>query len=195
MAVPKPVAGDVRGGRRQAFRAQLGSDQARKLLDAIVATECLGPGLKADLFAGRTKAIALAGELGIPTHDGDPADGFSWDGGALATETETTVLFHDIAHWRVCPSDRRTLYDFGLGGGPESGRKQEADLVRVADQTTAEHEELLASVLGMAYEVEAGEPALLAFIDHNWLDDVDRPAGARLFEQVVQDLRSRTLLP
>ena len=195
MAVLKSIAEDHLPARLAAFRSHMGSGKARHLFDAIAATQRHCPGLQADLFAGRVKALALATQLGVPTQPGDPAESFSWDGAALATGTETTVIFHDIAHWCVCPVERRSLYDFGLGGGPESGRKSEADLVRVADQATAEREELLASVLGMVFEVQAEEPALLAFVDHNWLDDAERPAGARLFAEIVTELADRDLLP
>ena len=195
MVVLNPIEADGISDRLASFRAHLTPGPAQDLFEGIAASQKFCPGLQADLFAGRPKALDLAQRLGVPTHGGDPADGFSWDGRALATATETTVIFHDIAHWCVCPPERRGLYDFGLAGGPESGRKAEADEVRVADQPTAEREELLASVLGMAFEVQAEEPALLAFIDHNWLDDAGRPAGARLFTEIVSELTGRGLLP
>ena len=38
-------------------------------------------------------------------------------------------MIHEIAHWQLCAPERRPLYDFGLGAGPESGRVEEADRV------------------------------------------------------------------
>ena len=93
---------------------------ARDVFRRIAATRRFAP----DLHAGRHKAIALAHRLGIPTIDQAPAAAFSWDGRAIRTESETSVVFHEIAHWQIAPVARRLRRDFGLGAGPETGDRK-----------------------------------------------------------------------
>src|SRR5689334_7456117 len=92
---------------------------AREVFRRIAATRAACPGLTADLHAGRAKAIALAETLGIPTLDDEPQAAFSWDGRVIRTRSETSVVFHEIAHWQLAGA-RRSAIDFGLGAGPES---------------------------------------------------------------------------
>src|SRR5262245_13992984 len=73
----------------------------------IAATAQLCPDLKADLHAGRQKAVALAAQLGIATCDEEPAAAYSWDGRVIRTRSETSVVFHEIAHWQIAPTNRR----------------------------------------------------------------------------------------
>jgi hypothetical protein len=80
-------------------------------------------------------AVALAASLGIETLDEEPQHAFSWDGYRIRTRSEPSVVIHEIAHWQLCPPERRHLRDFGLGAGPETGRRAEADAVAAA----AEH--------------------------------------------------------
>ena len=167
---------------------------AQAVFRRIAATRRQCPDLKADLAAGRAKALALAAKFGIPTIDEDPAVAFSWDGAAIRTRSETSVVFHEIAHWQIAPAARRSVPDFGLGAGPETGCAGAANAAVCVDQKTQEHEENLASLLGILWEVEHDEPALLAFAEQNWLELYDR-AGTHLhFVHSLEALRARRLI-
>jgi hypothetical protein len=160
----------------------------------IAATGRLCPDLKADLQAGRHKAVALAERLGIPTRDEDPAVAYSWDGQVIRTRSETSVVFHEIAHWQIAPLARRGLPDFGVGAGPETGRIVEANAAMCVDAATMEEEENLSSLLGILWEVEHDEPAILAFAEQNWLELYERPSTAAHFARCVGELRTRGLI-
>jgi len=167
---------------------------ARMVFRRIATTRKFCPDMKADLHAGRAKAVDLAHRMNIPVVDGDPAEAFSWDGVAIRTRTETSVVFHEIAHWQIAPPERRTVLDFGLGGGPESGRMNEANAVACADAATKEEEENLSSLLGILWEAEYSEPAILAFAEQNWLEFPDRPHTVQHFITYVEKLMTRGLL-
>ena len=70
--------------------------------------------------------------------DAVPATAFSWDGRAVRTRSEASVLIHEVAHWLIAPPDRRALPDFGLGAGPETGRIAEANAARCVDDAVRE---------------------------------------------------------
>lgn len=144
--------------------------------------------------AARRQAIAVAVACGIATLDEEPARAFSWDGSVVRSRSEPSVLLHEIAHWWLCPPDRRLLPDFGLGAGPETGRKAEADRARVADQPTQEREEAMASLLGILWEAHLGLPALAAFAEQNWLERPDRPGTPGYFATVIGWLRDGGLI-
>lgn len=167
---------------------------AQVVFQRIAETRRCAPTLETDLYAGHQRAVDLAFRLGLPILDADPADGFSWDGQAVATQTETAVFLHEIAHWQIAPLDRRTLPDFGLGAGPESGHKAAADAACCVDDQTKELEENLASLLGILWEVELGGPAIIAFCEQNWLELHDRPGTADHFLSVFNALHSRGLI-
>ena len=167
---------------------------AQRTFKRIAETRSQCPDLNADLYAHHHKAVALAQSLGMATVDGDPADWFSWDGLAVRTRTETAVLLHEIAHWQIAPPERRCLPDFGLGAGPETGLKDQADAARNVDNRIKEQEEDLASLLGILWEVEVGGPALIAFCEQNWLELHDRPGTATHFISVFSSLRTRGLI-
>jgi hypothetical protein len=167
---------------------------ARTAFGRIAETRLLCPGLKADLFAGRDKAIALAKRLGIDTLDEEPAAAFSWDGRVIRTRSETSVLFHEIAHWQVAPAARRGIVDFGVGPGPETGRIADAEAAVCTDAVAQEEEENLSSLLGILWEVEYGLPALMAFAEQNWLEMYDRPSTAQHFVRCVAALHRRGLI-
>jgi hypothetical protein len=152
------------------------------------------PGLQADLNAGRQKAVTFAHSRGLATLDEDPATAFSWDGCFIRTRSETSVVFHEIAHWHVAPPSRRALYDFGLGAGPETGRIDEANAVACVDAATKEDEENLSSLLGILWEADHEEPAILAFAEQNWLELPDRPFTARHFATCFDRLMARGLI-
>ncbi len=132
--------------------------------------------------------------MGIVTLDEDPAVAFSWDGYIIRTRSETSVVFHEIAHWQIAPPARRALYDFGLGAGPESGRIAEANDVCRVDFAIQEEEENLASLLGILWETAHDEPAVLAFAEQNWLECYDRPHTQRHFTTYLEKLQQRGLI-
>lgn len=167
---------------------------ARAVFRRIAETQRFAPGLKADLHAGRGKAIALAKQFDIPTIDEDPAAAFSWDGRAIRTRSETSVVFHEIAHWQIAPLERRQRRDFGLGAGPETGLIDAANGDVCVDNATKEEEENLASLLGILWEAAYAEPAILAFAEQNWLELYDRPHTARHFVACLAKLEERGLV-
>ncbi|MBM3513424.1 MAG: elongation factor P hydroxylase, partial [Alphaproteobacteria bacterium] len=128
------------------FRRGL-EDPARRAFDRIAVTLRLAPNLTADLHLGRHKAIYLARQFDIATIDEEPAAAFSWDGHAIRTRSETSVVFHEVAHWQIALAARRALPDFGLGAGPETGRIADANAAACVDAATKESEENLASLL------------------------------------------------
>jgi hypothetical protein len=136
----------------------------------------------------------LTHRLGIATLDEEPACAFSWDGHVVRTRSEPSVLLHEIAHWQICPAARRQLRDFGLGAGPETGRKDEADAARATDLATQEREEAMASLLGILWETELGLPAIAAFAEQNWLENYDRPGTPAYFATVIGCLYEASLI-
>jgi hypothetical protein len=179
----------------EVFDKGLGDDNfARTVFRRIAATRAHCPGLVADLHAGRGKAVDLAARFAIPTLDEDPALAFSWDGKVIRTRSETSVVFHEIAHWQIAPLDRRPLPDFGVGAGPETGRVDEANAAICVDAATKEEEENLSSLLGILWEVEYDEPAILAFAEQNWLELYDRPSTPAHFARCLRKLKDCGLL-
>lgn len=170
------------------------SPMALSVFQRIAQTRRFCPGFKADLHAGRAKAVALAQRMGIPVCDEEPAQAFSWDGQVIRTQSETSVVFHEVAHWQIAPPARRALYDFGLGAGPETGRIDDANAVVTVDNATKEEEENLASLLGILWEVAHDEPAVLAFAEQNWLELFHRPHTQRHFVDCLAKLHARGLI-
>ncbi|MSO65391.1 MAG: hypothetical protein EXQ85_06295 [Alphaproteobacteria bacterium] len=142
----------------------------------------------------RAAAVALARAYGIPTLDEEPAVAFSWDGTVLRTLSEPWVIVHEVAHWLLCPPARRPLPDFGVGAGPESGRKAEADAVRVVDDDAQQQDEALSSLLGILLLAEIGAPALPAFLEQNWLEGHERPDAVAHFCRTARGLFGRRLI-
>lgn len=177
-----------------AFEAGLPQDElARAAFKHIAATprEALTPLEEA---IARQRAVALAQIFGIGTLDEEPARAFSWDGDVVRTRSEPSVLLHEIAHWRICPVERRHLPDFGLGAGPETGRKTEADAARVASLAAQEREEAMASLLGILWEAHLGLPAIAAFAEQNWLERYDQPGTPAYFATVIGWLHEAGLI-
>jgi len=141
-----------------------------------------------DTPAHRRTACEIASRLGIRLLDGAPAEAFSWDGTAIRIRSEASVLLHEVAHWQLCPAARISLPDFGLGAGPETGRKAEADAARAVDALTEVREEQRASLLGILWEAHLGFPALGAFLEQNWLEGWRRGAAAAHFRKILGDL-------
>lgn len=138
----------------------------------------------------RGEALALAGEFGIETRDGSPADDFSWDGRRLRADTETYVLLHEIAHYQLASPARRGVVDFGLGPGPDTGDRAAAERAAVLSMLERDREEAAVSLLGILWETALGHPALASFLDQNWLEGAGGDAAARHFTTILHRLRA-----
>lgn len=133
----------------------------------------------------RQDGLKLAAEMGIKIVDDFPANAYSWDGDSLRSRSEPWVFIHEIAHWQIAAEKRLNLLDFGLGAGPESGKKQEADKARSLFGEALMQEEIMASLLGILWEVELGQPAIHAFIEQNWLEGHKRDSAKEFFIKAV----------
>jgi hypothetical protein len=157
----------------------------RRIANSIPPDGSLG-----DPEAQRAQAVELAASLGIETLDEEPAAAFSWDGRFIRTRSEPSVVIHEVAHWQLCAPERRPLYVFGLGAGPETGRIEEADAVIALSEEERQDEEGLTSLLGILWEAELGQPALLAFMEQNWLEGYDRPGTPQHFDRTLSRLHA-----
>lgn len=135
----------------------------------------------------RRQALALARVCGVPVHPPGTRPGFNWDGAALDGDTEAYVILHEIAHFVLAPPDRRGLVDFGLGPGPDTSDRAAAARAAVVPIHEREADEAAASLLGILWEAELGQPALASFLDQNWLEGLDRSAAAH-FTAVLRRL-------
>ena len=160
----------------------------------LIAATARNPGAAVNTPEHRRAARDLVADAGMPAIREAPAKAFSWDGVAVRTRSEASVLIHEVAHWLIAPPHRRSLPDFGLGAGPETGRVAEAEAARCVDDATKEEEELLASLLGILFEATLGQPAIHAFIEQNWLEAWERPAAAEQFRSAADMLFGRRLI-
>jgi hypothetical protein len=182
-----PLAGDELRRAVEALAAQLrGPAAAGFARIARLQWAARAEGLVAEEH--RRAAIGLAERLGIPVVDADPNDGFGWDGRALASRTEAYVLLHEVAHFQLAPPARRALVEFGLGAGPETGRRDEADRAQCLFGLAREREEAEASLLGILWEAALRQPALASFLDQNWLEGAVRSSTAAHFAAVFERL-------
>lgn len=140
------------------------------------------------------RACALAASFGMALLPGSPALDFSWNGQALRSATESYVLLHEIAHFQLAPPERRRMIEFGLGTGPETGDRDAAERAAVVFGLEREQEEAMASLLGVLWEVELGQPGFASFLDQNWLEGVGRPSAATHFGAVLAALREHGLV-
>jgi hypothetical protein len=140
------------------------------------------------------QAVHLADTFGMTPLDEPPAAAFSWDGSRVRTATEPAVLLHEVAHFQLASPARRALPDFGLGAGPESGRVALADAARVVADGPREREEQAASLLGILWEVELGQPGVLAFHEQNWLEGAARPSTADFMAETLDRLHLKGLV-
>lgn len=163
-----------------------GHPQASLAFARIAATFPVRGGV--DTPEQRAQAVALAHAFGLATIPEEPQQAFSWDGHAIRTVTEASVIVHEVAHWLVCAPERRGLPDFGLGAGPETGRRAEADAARCVGDDDREWEEVLTSLLGILWEAELGQPAILAFLEQNWMEGAQRLSTASFFIAAVETL-------
>ncbi|HEY1719825.1 MAG TPA: hypothetical protein VGG27_01170 [Magnetospirillaceae bacterium] len=140
------------------------------------------------------QALDLCKSFGFGTIDIDPHDYFTWDGQAVATRVEASLLVHEIGHYQSAAPARRTIIDFALGGGPETGRKAEANAVRAVSDLQADIEEGMASLLGILWEAELGQSAVPAFLEQNWLENETSDHNIRHFLKMTTFLASHGLI-
>ncbi len=138
-------------------------------------------------------ALDLAASFGMEILPGSPALDFGWNGRALRSATEAYVLLHEIAHFQIAPPQRRHRIDFALGPGPETGDCAAAARDACLFGLEREAEEAMASLLGILWEVELGQPALASFLDQNWLEGAGRPGAAAHFAKVLARLQQAGL--
>ncbi len=170
-----------------------GHPRAAAAFARIRATWPVMPG-SVDTPAQRISAMRLAEAFGIGTLDEEPERAFSWDGAVIRWRTEASVTVHEVAHWQLCAPERRALPDFGLGAGPESGLKDIADAALAVSSEQLEHEEVLTSLLGILWEAELGQPAILAFLEQNWLEGPERPSTLAFFTTSLDELHQRGVI-
>ncbi|CCG40005.1 hypothetical protein [Magnetospirillum molischianum] len=141
-----------------------------------------------------SQAVDLCRRFGFGILDMSPADHFTWDGTSVAIRIEPSVLVHEIGHYQLAAPARRKVYDFGLGAGPETGRKDEADAVQSLFLPERDVEEGLCSLLGILWEAELGHPAVLAFLEQNWMEGGANLHNVAHFRKVVRWLSEMGLI-
>jgi hypothetical protein len=168
------------------FAAGLGTAEACAAFSLIRATSFdRAEGEHAE--AHRLAALDFAVTHGLAVHPSGTHCAYNWDGTALDGSTEAYVILHEVAHFLLAPPERRALPDFGLGPGPDT--RDRAGAARTATMPLLEREgdEAMASLLGILWEAERGQPALASFLDQNWLEGLERSAAAH-FTAVVRRL-------
>ena len=173
------------------FAARLADAEAHAALALIRATSpdrAEGDAAECD----RQTALAFARRVGMGVHpDGTGCD-YNWDGAALDGATEAYVILHEVAHFVMAPPERRVLPDFGLGPGPDTRDRAGAERAAALPVLEREEDEAMASLLGILWEAELGQPALASFLDQNWLEGLERSAPAH-FSDVLQRLLAANL--
>jgi hypothetical protein len=187
-----PILPDARDTVIDAFALSLaGHDIALRVFHRIAAS---GKSRVDDVKAWRADAVSLAVRFGMDPLDEPPQRSFSWDGRRVRAATEPAVLFHEIAHFQLASPERRKLFDFGLGAGPETGLVALANHVACVEGTARETEEATASLLGILWETAHDQPALRAFEEQNWFEGVGRPGTSWFFCDTLQRLLDAGLI-
>jgi len=183
-----PIAAPELGPILERFAVRLaGNPRAAAAFGRIRATWPVTPG-QVDTPAQRAEGIRLAHAFGIETLDEEPENAFMWDGRCIRTRIEATVIAHEVAHWLLCAPERRPLPDFGLGSGPSTGRRDIANAAFCVSLEERETEEVLTSLLGILWEAELGQPAILGALEQNWLEGADRDSTAAFFAEMLERL-------
>jgi hypothetical protein len=187
-----PVPREELAGTLDHFMARLPDGLSRLVLERIRASSPdRASGAEAE--GHRLAALSFARGCGMAIHpEGTPCP-FNWDGSALNGATEAYVVLHEVAHFVLAPPERRGLVEFGLGPGPDTLDRDTAERAAVLPPLEREADEASASLLGILWEAELGQPALASFLDQNWLEGLDRSAAAH-FAAVVETLWHRGLL-
>lgn len=139
---------------------------ARKLSgECIRGTSALMP----DVDDSQKEVLHLLDRLCIPHERRHPHyDGYAWDGKTIATGMPSLQVLHDACHYLVCPVERRSIPDFGLGTGPGSRNKSKP----VMHWLDGEMEEIQALILTGLYQLHLGhEPTELKVLGVATLND------------------------
>lgn len=188
-----PIPADVLPEAIRAVAGQLADRPAAlAAFHRIAATWPVAGGV--DTPEQRADGVALAHAHGIATLDEEPSACFMWDGRVIRTRVEATVIVHEVAHWLCAAPERRPLLEHGLGPGPETTRRREARAQQVLTFEECMHEEAQTSLLGILWEAELGHPAILAFLEQNWMEAWDRPGTADWFAGHAGELLDRGLI-
>ncbi|MGE5546197.1 MAG: hypothetical protein ACM33T_04830 [Solirubrobacterales bacterium] len=179
-----------------AFESALaGDDLARKVFRRVTALIPDGDLMTLSTDCGHhAQAVELCRDWGFGIVDLAPQDYFTWDGQAVAIRMEPSVLIHEVGHYQLSSPERRAVLDFGLGAGPETGRKAEADAVQSLYLPERDVEEALCSLLGILWEAELGQPAVLAFLEQNWMEGGASLHNVGHFRKIVRWLKAMGLI-
>jgi hypothetical protein len=180
--IPRERLGDVLGR----FATGLTRGEARAAL-AVIRTSSAERAEGAEAERHRLRALDLARDRGLAVHPEGTECAYNWDGAALDGGVEAYVILHEVAHFLLAPPERRALPDFGLGPGPDTRDRDGAERVATVAALDREADEVAASLLGILWEAELGQPALASFLDQNWLEGLERSAAAH-FSAVVERL-------
>ena len=173
------------------FASRLTTPQARAAFAVIRATSAeRAEGAAAE--RDRLAALAFARRHGMAVHPDGTACAYNWDGAALDGDTEAYVILHEVAHFALAPEERRVLPDFGLGPGPDTRDREGAERAATLPLLEREADEAAASLLGILWEAEMGQPALASLLDQNWLEGLDRSAATH-FTAALQRLVAANL--
>jgi hypothetical protein len=186
-----PIPRDGLGAVLDRFAARLTEPRARAAFASIRATSP-DRADSAPAEHDRVAALAFARRHGIAVHPPGTACTYNWDGSALDGSTEAYVILHEVAHYLLAPPARRMLPDFGLGPGPDTRDRASAERAAALPALEREADEAAASLLGILWEAELGQPALASFLDQNWLEGLERSAAAH-FTAVLQTLVAANL--
>ena len=170
------------------FADSLSNDSFRSVFRRVVARGDPARAGVETCIKNHSDSIDLIIFFGIGMKPGSPRLDVSWDGTAFRVETEAYVLLHELAHYQLAAPLRRCTIDFGLGPGPETGDRDRAERASLLFGLAREREEAMASLLGILWEAELGQPALASFLDQNWLEGAGKRGAAAHFETTLANL-------
>jgi hypothetical protein len=186
LTILTPIPGDELDAVLDRFAERLTTPEAHMAFSLVRATSSdRAEGAAAE--RDRLAALSFARRHGMPVHPSGTSCAYNWDGVALDGETEAYVILHEVAHYLLAPPERRALPDFGLGPGPDTRDRDGAKRTAALPILEREADEAAASLLGILWEAELGQPALASFLDQNWLEGLERSAAAH-FTAVLQRL-------
>jgi hypothetical protein len=186
MTILTPIAPGELDAALDRFAARLTEPAARAAFALICATSSERAG-GAAAERDRLAALAVARRHGMAVHPPGTECAYNWDGTALDGATEAYVILHEVAHFVLAPPERRVLVDFGLGPGPDTRDRDGAERAAALPILEREADEAAASLIGILWEAELGQPALASFLDQNWLEGLERSAVAH-FTTVLRRL-------
>jgi hypothetical protein len=170
------------------FAGALEDGDTRAIFGRIARPATAARARGATAAAHRRDALRVLADFGMALRPGPPSADFSWDGHGARCDTEAYVLLHEATHFQLAAPSRRRCIDFGLGPGPETGKRAAAAREARLFGLACEREESMASLLGILWEAELGHPALASFLDQNWLEGAGGPAAAAHFREVLAAL-------